>query len=55
MLPTFKITYLVNNKPVERPPQEAEDGFQAECDFYKWADKNLDSPVRVVRVERVQL
>ena len=49
----FKITYLANNKP-ETKTQKGASAFGAECSFYHWA-KHLDSPVRVVCVERVQL
>lgn len=47
----YKITYLINKKPREYMVR-SEDGFEAERNFLAWA-KDLERPVRVVRVERV--
>lgn len=49
----FKLTYVYNDKPREFLTR-AEDGFQAERNFLKWANI-LSMPVRVVRVERMAI
>lgn len=47
----YRVTYLVSNKPREYLVR-SEDGFEAERNFLAWA-KDLEKPVRVIRVERV--
>jgi hypothetical protein len=49
----FIVTYLLDNKPKEYETK-ARGGFEAEQNFLTWAD-GLDSPVKVVRVEKLEL
>lgn len=49
----FIITFLTDNKP-NQYWTKADDGFDAECNFLQWASDSLSSPVRVVRVERIE-
>jgi hypothetical protein len=49
----FVVTYLLDNKPKEYETK-ARGGFEAEKNFLTWAD-GLDSPVKVVRVEKLEL
>jgi hypothetical protein len=49
----FIVTYLIHNKPREFKTK-TRGGFEAEKNFLTWAD-GLDSPVKVVRVEKLEL
>jgi hypothetical protein len=49
----FVVTYLLHNKPREFKTK-AMGGFEARQNFKEWAD-GLDSPVKVVRVEKLEL
>ena len=49
----FIVTYLLDNKP-KAYETKAMGGFEAEQNFLTWAD-GLDSPVKVVRVEKLEL
>jgi hypothetical protein len=49
----FIVTYLIHNKPREFKTK-AMGGFEAKQNFKAWA-KGLDSPVKVVRVKKLEL
>lgn len=50
----FKVVYLLNNKPCDYMTRK-ETSHQAEINFLEWASENIPSPVRVVRVEKVNI
>jgi len=50
----FKVVYLLNDKPCDYMTRK-ETAHQAEVKFLEWASENIPAPVRVVRVEKVNI
>lgn len=50
----YKVIYIHQGKTKEFQSMEL-GGFEAEVECLHWCALNLDGPVRVVRVERIEL
>lgn len=53
----FEVTWILQGM-ADKPKQyqtRADDGFEAEVCFLKWAGRMLKKPVKVLRVERISI
>lgn len=50
----YKVIYLHNNEIKEFQSKES-GGFEAEVECLKWCALNLSGPIRVVRVQKVEV